>query len=120
VSGDLKERIEELLKSLGGDPDTVADTLRAKGIKGNRDDGCECPIAKLIAVEIPEATRPKAEWSDNTGAWFVSFGYVRTPDGEVDPPRAVSDFIDAFDNGIGVTPWEAGEYPYADLEEGDR
>jgi hypothetical protein len=111
---DLKTRVEELLTSLGDSPEAVADSLRAKGIKGNRDDGCECPIANIITAEFPEA-RDGADWSDNTGAWFVTHGYIRTPAGEIDPGSAVAEFIQVFDDGVFVDGHV--EHPYEDLEE---
>lgn len=115
MSGDLKERIEALLAGLGDTADAVADSLRAKGIKGNRDDGCECPVANLIYAEVEESHG--GNWSDSAGGWFVSGAYIRTPDGDIDPPRAVTEFIEAFDNGSGDIWSEGHEWPYEDLED---
>lgn len=108
----LKERVEVLLRSLGDTADEVADSLRARSIKGTRDDGCKCPIAKVIAAEIPESSG--AEWDDEDGKWFVSQGYVRTPAGDLWPPAAVSEFIEIFDD-FGISS-DDPERPYWDLE----
>lgn len=115
MSGDLKERIEEMLAGLGGDADAVADSLRTKGIRGNRDDGCDCPIARVILAEFPESAA--GEWADSDGGWFVTHGYIRTPDGEFDPPAPVAAFIELFDDG-DYHPGEGHFWrPYEDLED---
>ena len=118
MSGDLKERIEEMLSGLGSTPDAVADALRSKGIRGNRDDGCTCPIAQVICAEFPEAR--DGDWADDEGAhWFVTHGYIRTPAGDLDPPTAVAAFIEVFDDGES---WADGTHvrPYEDLEDNPR
>lgn len=117
MSGDLKERIEVMLAGLGDTADAVADSLRAKGITGLRDNGCNCPIARLIQDEVPEAARPAAEWDDQTGMWFVGLAHIRTPAGDIDVSPPIAEFIEVFDNGRGGTAFEPGEYPYADLDE---
>jgi hypothetical protein len=112
---DVRDRVTELLASLGSTADEVAEALRARGITGTRDDGCACPIARIIVAELAEAR--DGRWGDSTGEWFVTGGYVRTPAGDVKPPAVVAEFIDYFDNGIG-DPWSGPtERPYSDLED---
>ena len=113
---DLKQRVGELLKSLGDTADEVAGGLRQRGIKGAKDDGCCCPIANLIKAEFPEARDGK--WSDDDGAWFVCESYVRTPDGVLRTrATAIGEFIEAFDEGIPSDDFWCNERPYADLED---
>lgn len=115
MSQDLKERIEQMLAGLGDTADAVADSLRSKEIQGTRDDGCTCPIARVICAEFPEAN--DGEWSDSTGDWFVTHGYIRTPEGDFDPPSSVAAFIELFDDG--EFDHAEGHFlrPYEDLEE---
>lgn len=116
MSGDLKERIEEMLAGLGDTADAVADSLRAKGIKGNSTDGECCPIANLLSAEFPEAAN--GNWGDKAGCWWVDLGGIRTPQGPIKPPGAVNEFISVFDDGVQAWDgecWET-EHPYADLE----
>jgi hypothetical protein len=114
MTDELKARVATLLASLGETADEVADALRDKGITGHRDDGTDCPIAHLIAAEIPESAA--AGWDDADGYWYVTHGYVRTPAGDVLPPYAVSEFIEVFDNGLPATESLPFERPYWDLE----
>jgi hypothetical protein len=116
VSGDLKERIEAMLAGLGDTADAVADSLRAKGIKGNASDGESCPVANLITAEFPEASNGAWGVEDE---WWVEAAYVRTPEGRVSTPPAVKEFIAAFDDGVPEWDgefWET-DYPFADLDE---
>jgi hypothetical protein len=113
---DLRTRVRVLLGSLGTTADDVADSLRRRGIKGVRDDGCACPIANLIRAEIPEAREDNgARWSDDEGAWFVCGSYVRTPDNQEWGLGPIEEFVDAFDEGFETA--EGWERPYTDLEE---
>lgn len=116
MSGDLKERIEKMLAGLGDTADAVADSLRAKGIKGNSTDGECCPIANLVSAEFPEAA--KGVWGAEDD-WWVETHYVRTPDGLVPTPEPVCEFITTFDDGVVAFFEDAGTetvWPYADLE----
>jgi hypothetical protein len=116
VSEDLKERIDKLLAGLGDTPDAVADSLRAKNIAGIPSDGECCPVANLIAAECPEAAA--GQWGAEAD-WWVEIGYVRTPDGIVDLPPPVKEFINLFDEGEVIYVDEDGTetvWPYSDLE----
>jgi hypothetical protein len=116
VSGDLKERIDRMLLGLGDTADAVADSLRARNLSGLREDGCHCPIANLIRAEFEAAREGHgARWQPggdtDEGDWFVCSTTINTPDGNFIPPRAIAEFITAFDNGVDR------EGPYQDLEE---
>ena len=116
VSGDLKERIEEMLAGLGPTPNAVADSLRARSITGIPSDGECCPVANFISAECPEAA--KGQWGAEAD-WWVEIGYVRTPDGFVNLPTPVKTFIALFDEGEVIYADEDGKdtvWPYADLE----
>lgn len=120
MSGDLKERIEELLRSLGDNPDAVYGELMGRGITGTQDDGTCCPIAQLIRAEVPEANDDES-WlhpSDlgQAPGWFVERRQVWTPDGAVLAPAPVSEFIAVFDDGIGIDHDGQPICPYGDLE----
>lgn len=115
---DLKTRVEELLRSLGDDPDAVYGALMGRGIEGNRSDGCSCPIANLIRAEFAEAG-DDAEWlhPNDLGTvpgWFVLRDQVYTPDGLVETPWPVAQFISRFDDGEHPE-GDKVLYPYNDL-----
>jgi len=116
----ISDRVRALLESLGDTHDAVAESLRRRGIKGTREDGCDCPIARVIQAEFPEARKENgAVWNDEDGSWFVSSILVSTPDGKIRDalPNAVQDFIEIFDDGIGDDPYYNVERPYSDLED---
>lgn len=113
MSGDLKERIETLLRSLGQTPDDVADSLRARGITGVPESGIDCPIANLLKEEIPEAR--DADWSHPDDPWLVTHNCVTTSAGPVHTPAAVDEFITVFDDGDPDS--DEADRPYWDLEE---
>lgn len=116
---DLKERIEKMLAGLGDTADAVAESLRARGLSGDRGDGCNCPVAMLVRVEFEEARESNgAEWCTNGAAyqgmrkWFVCSTFIETPESTVCPlPEAVEEFIRMFDDGYD------GSRPYCDLED---
>lgn len=120
MSGDLKERIEKLLRSLGDSADAVYGELKGRGITGSRSDGSCCPVANLIRTEIAEADG--GEWDDEPGAWWVGTGFVRTPEGRVSTPGQVTEFVAVFDDGYdnGEEPHTCVVFPYADIEERDE
>jgi hypothetical protein len=85
---------------LGDTADKVADTLRAKGIKGWRRSSCACPVAKvLIAAGYPDV-EVDAGW-----VWPES---TRTDDFCVTVPKPVSNFIIRFDEGVYLDLVEVG------------
>lgn len=95
---DVKNRISALLASLGDTADEVAESLRARKIRGGCDGG-SCPIANLIRAEIPEAG--EADWYDvpECGSWWwVQTTFVEAPHcGVIGIPTPVVDFIRAHD-----------------------
>lgn len=115
---DLKTRVAELLRSLGDSPDAVYSALLGRGIVGQREEGCACPIANLIRAEIAEANDDEwlTPWDlSKVPGWFVLRDAVYTPDGHFETPWPVAQFIRRFDEGEGTD--EHGEivYPYEDL-----
>lgn len=95
----IAEQIRVLLYSLGATPDEVADSLRARGIRGVVEDPCWCPIAVLIRREIPGADDTD-QWATDPddGGFFVCKDYIRVPDdADAVPPLAVYQFIELFD-----------------------
>jgi hypothetical protein len=82
--------IGRLLAELGDTADEVADTLRAKGIKGRPKSGCGCPVARLLERE------------GYTQPWVHGEIYVERDDLElrVDFTEAIEQFIERFDDGV--------------------
>lgn len=103
MSGDLKERIEKLLASLGPDAGAVAESLRDKRITGARMTGDSCPIATLLKTEIADLDGVRWGWDwDDDGGWgpkdyYCDVTYTYVPGGTVEHPPPVQDFIAAFD-----------------------
>lgn len=107
MSGDLKERIEQMLAGLGSTADEIAETLHRQDVTGTRDDCWHCPIANLISDRIPGADKWRVE------EFGVNDQFVTIPDGTVLLPPAVSEFVTQFD--LGTYPlldddydWETG------------
>jgi hypothetical protein len=84
----------ELLTRLGTTADEVAATLRDLGIRGQRFDGCDCPVARYLADHGHEmavgSVSAKSQWE------------------RVLLPHPVAHFAMAFDQGaypeLEVTP----------------
>ena len=100
TAADHTATVAELLAGLGDTPDAVADTLRARGIKGVREHCCACPIAELLkrnGIPNPHVECARV-WPDPDSMWKVSTRM----------PAAVQVFIDRFDEGVyldlGVEP----------------
>lgn len=94
MSGDLKERIEQMLAGLGDSGFRVAEALEARGVTGFREDCTSCPVANLIKSEVPLLVEAS---QDDFG---VTDEYVRLPGGgRVDLPEAVAEFVSDFDAG---------------------
>lgn len=88
TAADHTAAVAELLAGLGDTPDAVADTLRAKGIKGKRGDFCGCPVARCVQELLgTENANVSDVW-----VYFVA--------GRVPTPRPVSDFLSLFDRGV--------------------
>lgn len=88
-----KENVEASLQSLGNDKNEVAETLRRSQIQGSKSTSFSCPIARYVEDRF-------------YAGHFVSVGLDRMVVERLDEcvalPKAVRDFIKAFD---------AGEYP---------
>lgn len=109
----IAEKIQLAVESLGSTADEVAETLRARGINGRRDSGCDCPVARFIRSEVPETA---GNW--NIAGYWMDGEYVQLPQSRfalpfarVDLPDPVADFVLAFDGGdyahlaeLGATP----------------
>ncbi len=90
---DLRNEVVAKLSALGHTPEIIALNLRGQGIKGSRNDGYTCPIAKAIGANV-----------------LVDYGYhtcdlIAVPknyqgvEGVVRVPNPVVKFIHRFDNG---------------------
>lgn len=93
--------VAELLAGLGDTPDAVADTLRARGIKGVPGDCERCAVATLIRRETGLGAQvclyPTPE-GEVTGTAYLRTG----PDDEVRValPDAAARFARRFDEGV--------------------
>lgn len=84
--------VRTALDRLGGTSDAVADTLRAKGVRGVRNYYADCPVAVWLRGEFPGAPIE------------VGVGYVFIDGAEVVMmPEPVRDFVHDFD----VAGWHA-------------
>lgn len=96
--GHIKIRVTELLEALGSTREQVADTLRARGIRGETQSCGRCPIATYLmtcdlrphAVSV-DSLEVALHLSNNPG----DVVYVDTTD-------AVTEFVLAFDAGLYV------------------
>lgn len=79
--------IKESLDKLGNTTEGVVQTLISKGIKGVKNSGVSCPVARYLQAE----GYPAAEVAD-VSAWGDGTGYV-------DLPYSVMAFVRAFDHG---------------------
>lgn len=83
--------IGRLLAELGDTADKVADTLRAKGIKGVRESYEHCPIAKLLQAEDREHVVVLGDsWEALVDDCWL--------DGDL--PQSVRGFVERFDAGV--------------------
>jgi hypothetical protein len=94
----VRDRVKDLLDSLGATADEVANSLRTRGISGTPEDPCHCPIANLIRSVFPESDAQGWTYDpDGDPGWFVSGTEVWTCDGRIKPPYPVAEFIEHFD-----------------------
>ena len=96
----VEERLKPALKELGTSAKKVAESLKAKKIKGYRSEGDSCPIAVLV-----KKTFKSAEYITVDGESIDVC--VGGSDYFIKPPAAVRKFIERFD---------AGDYPELDYE----
>lgn len=83
-----KEKLQELLNSLGNSPEEIAETLKSKGIKGLRKKPCWCPISMVIWDEF----RVRSSVRD-------IYIWINASDFSIDTPKPIRDFIRKFDSG---------------------
>ncbi len=86
-------KLKTALKELGSGKNKVAETLKAKKIKGCRNTSDDCPVAKYVKKLFPRATSIEVD----TGS--VSVGFKDDEYIDVNLPKAVGAFIEAFDDG---------------------
>jgi hypothetical protein len=79
--------IKELLNELGGNEKEIAQSLRAKNIKGVRNSYISCPIANYLRTSKSNVCKI------NTSTYWSSVN-----DESFEHPQAVTDFIIAFDD----------------------
>jgi hypothetical protein len=89
---EMEAKVKGLLKSLGTGPNKIAESLKEMKIKGYRAESDQCPITKLIRKQFKNL---KGVSSDSATIEFE----LRGEECAVDVPKAVSKFMDNFDNG---------------------
>lgn len=89
----IKQQVRYALWRLGKTPEEVAANLELGGWLGLRHDAGACPVARYLAAVLPNASG--AEVSRYEAAVL----FTDRPDVEANLPRAVADFIEAFDDG---------------------
>jgi len=92
TTAEMQTKVKDLLKSLGTGPNKIADYLKEMKIKGYRTDSDRCPITKLIRKKFQNL---KNVGSDSETIEFI----LRGEDCVVQTPKAVSKFMNKFDNG---------------------
>jgi hypothetical protein len=85
------KKLMTILKGLGTGKNKVAENLKAKKIKGLIGEAYLCPVARYIKRSFPKA-------SVGVGASFVVMEFSDKSEFEIDPPKAVGNFIREFDN----------------------
>lgn len=112
-----EEKIKEALAALGDSPDAVAGVLRAKGIKGIRNDAKNCPVARYLQREtgvsdifVGENHVASYGECEHSTPGFVC--HIQSVEISLDSFAAVRQFVFWFDSGPVHNP-----NPYADLEE---
>lgn len=93
TSAALAELVKAALQELGTSSAEVAQTLLAAGITGERHDCRACPVARWVALRVPEVRD-----AFGRSTWLVSTESVAELDGlRVELPDPVARFITAFD-----------------------
>jgi hypothetical protein len=98
-----EEGVTAALTALGNDPDLIAETLRAAGCKGIRDDESYCPVAIYVRRVLLGADEVYA-WQGGVWvgwSWMDENGLDQEP-AHFDwrPSPAFAAFIEMFDAGI--------------------
>ncbi len=75
-----------LLESLGNTPDAIADKLTAMGIRGEREDCRNCPLANYLTLNGFEKVT-------------IETTELKIGDDDAVMPHACRSFVDAFDEG---------------------
>ena len=85
-----KKELKRILGSLGRNPQEIANSLKEKGIAGNRCDTSSCPLAKYLCnfVDAVEVEGCRIVVWDEKGR-----------DMEIFNTKAQTSFIEQFDNG---------------------
>lgn len=95
----LAAEIREFLNGLGEDADSIAQRVRQAGIKGLRASALECPIGVLLrrqfmaTVTVGSIPRYYATFTTFKGEPVSGYGH------DVAMPRAVAEFLGAFNRG---------------------
>ena len=82
----------EALIALGDEDQKIAAVLRAKGIKGRKNEACACPIANYLAGIFGEMSTPAVEETTVKLLGWDDRMHMQLPD-------AVQDFVESFDLG---------------------
>lgn len=99
-----EEWLRSLLTGLGNTADEVAATLRTAGVKGNRADAHDCPVARFIAAQARELVATAGQVTVTLTAEQAVIGITVAGSGDyrevtAGTPSAVEDFLDSFDGG---------------------
>lgn len=90
-------RVREALADLGDTPESVAKTLGALGIRGERGDGCGCPVALYLRDHVLQGAGVAVSVGPIAASWKPIGGgssgdFLRVP-----LPSAVVVFVLQFD-----------------------
>lgn len=99
---DVTARVTAALAELGDTPDAVADSLRAKGIKGARRAECDCPVANYLRTldGISEIEVSGTE---------VFLGPSIDQGIGIEMPVSVAGFVHHFDEGVYLDLVDGGD-----------
>jgi len=84
-------KLKAALKELGSGKNKIAETLKAKRVKGDVGDSESCPIANYVKRVFPKAASVEVEGGTIDVCWGADDCI------SVDTPKAVNDFIGDFD-----------------------
>jgi hypothetical protein len=101
---ELRRQITNALFALGNTGDEVANTLRARHIKGMRKDPCLCPVAQYLRKHGFDNVRVDGR---------VQARHLAVHVRDIIPPAAVVDFMFRFD---GHFTGQVSQYPDLELK----
>jgi len=88
-----EEKLKAAIKALGGGKNKIAESLKAKKIKGVRGSTEDCPFAHYAGKVFPKASCVEVD-VDTISVGFDNGEFI-----DLNLPKAVTAFIEAFDDG---------------------